>query len=333
MADDTRYAYAVARVRGMETRLLDRQWTERLLSESADGALKALGDSAFQHAVADVAHPDEIEKGLVLAMTETLTTVAEVSPEPELIDLFRLRADYANAKALVKATVLKMDEGDFGLTDGVGTIPLATLEAAVRDKDMTQLPGFLVEAVRDAEEAYRDDTRLASIDRVLDNALWARSLEVAREYNNAFLVDYFQREIDLTNIRTFVRMKVAQRDVSDFETAFIAGGTIDLAGFRTLFGEGLDAFARSLEYGRYGDVAEAVREWSSERAFALELACDNVLLKTVEPAKTVPYGIEPLVAFILKRTIEIKLVRAAIVAKLDGVERSVVEERLRSTHV
>ncbi len=30
MADDTRYAYAVARVRGMETRLLDRQWIERL---------------------------------------------------------------------------------------------------------------------------------------------------------------------------------------------------------------------------------------------------------------------------------------------------------------
>ncbi len=317
----------------METRLLDRQWTERLLSESAEGALKALGDSAFQDAVSDVAHPDDIEKGLVLAMTETLTTVAEISPEPGLIDLFRLRADYANAKALVKATVLKMDEGEFGTTDGAGTLPLATLEAAIRDKDMMQMPGFLVEAVRDAEEAYRDEGLLASIDRVLDNALWARSLSVAREYNNAFLVDYFQREIDLTNIRTFVRMKVAGRDVSDFQTAFIVGGTIDLASFKTLFGETMDMFARSLEFGRYGDVAEAVREWSSDRAYMLELACDNVLLKTAEQAKTIPYGIEPLVAFILMRTIEIKLVRAAFVAKLDGVERSVVEGRLRSTHV
>ena len=317
----------------METRLLDRQWTERLLSESADGALKALGDSAFQDAVADVAHPDEIEKGLVLALTETLSTVADISPEPELIDLFRLRADYANAKALVKASVLKMEEGEFGTTDGVGTLPLATLETAIRDKDMMQLPGFLTEAVCDAEEAYRGESRLSSIDRVLDNGLWSHSLAVAAEFGNAFLVDYFQREIDLTNIRTFVRMKVAGRDVADLETAFIGGGTIDLASFRTLFGEGMDVFARSLEYGRYGGVAEAVREWSPDRAYALELACDNVLLKTAEQAKTIAYGIEPLVAFILMRTIEIKLVRAAFVAKLDGVERSVVEGRLRSTHV
>jgi len=317
----------------METRLLDRQWTERLLSESAEGALKALGDSAFQHAVADITHPDDIEKGLVLAMAETFATVAEISPEPELIDLFRLRADFANAKALVKASVLKMEEGEYGLTDGVGTLPLATLETAIRDKDMMQLPAFLTEAVRDAEEAYRDEGLLAAIDRVFDNALWSHSLAVAREAGNAFLVDYFQREIDLTNIRTFVRMKVAERDVADLQTAFIGGGTIDLATFRTLFSEGLDVFARSLEYGRYGGVAEAVREWSSDRAFALELACDNVLLKAIEPAATIAYGIEPLVAFILKRTIEIKLVRAAIVAKLDGVERSVVEGRLRSTHV
>ncbi len=317
----------------METRLLDRQWTERLLSETAEGVLKALGDSAMGEAMSDVAHPDQIEAGLVRAMAETLSTVAEISPEPELIDLFRLRADFANAKALVKASVLKMEEGEFGTTDGVGTIPLATLEAAVRDKDMTQLPGFMTEAIRSAEEAYRDRTELAGIDQVLDNALWARSLAVATEYNNAFLVDYFQREIDLTNIRTFVRMKVAEREVADFQTAFIAGGTIDLAGFRTLFGEGLDAFARSLEYGRYGGVAMAVREWSSERAYALELACDNVLLKTVEQAATIPYGIEPLVAFILRRGIDSKLVRAAVVAKLDGVARSVVEGRLRSSHV
>ena len=51
MADDTRYAYAVARVRGMETRLLDRQWIERLLGETAEGALKALSDSAYQDAL------------------------------------------------------------------------------------------------------------------------------------------------------------------------------------------------------------------------------------------------------------------------------------------
>jgi vacuolar-type H+-ATPase subunit C/Vma6 len=47
----------------------------------------------------------------------------------------------------------------------------------------------------------------------------------------------------------------------------------------------------------------------------------------------VTFGIEPLVAYILRRQIEIKLVRTAVLAKLDGFARSDVEERLRVIHV
>jgi V/A-type H+-transporting ATPase subunit C len=120
MADDTRYAYAVARVRGMETRLLDRQWIERLLSETPAGVLKALGDSAYQDALAGVARPEDVEQGLEKALAETLQTIARVSPEPELIDLFRLRWDVRNLKSLIKASVLKMVDVAFGLAPGVG---------------------------------------------------------------------------------------------------------------------------------------------------------------------------------------------------------------------
>jgi vacuolar-type H+-ATPase subunit C/Vma6 len=53
----------------------------------------------------------------------------------------------------------------------------------------------------------------------------------------------------------------------------------------------------------------------------------------VEDARRQAYGIEPLIAFILVRLLEIKLVRAAMVAKLDGLGRDAVEERLRTVHV
>lgn len=115
--------------------------------------------------------------------------------------------------------------------------------------------------------------------------------------------------------------------------ALVPGGTLDLSLLESLLGEPVDAFARSLEYGRYGALAPVFREWTGERAHVLELACDNALLNYVEPARTAAYGIEPLVAFILVRQIEIKLVRAAVAAKLDGVRRDEVEARLRTAHV
>lgn len=340
MADDTRYAYAVARIRGLETRLLDRQWIERLLAEDAEGALNVLADSAFQEAIADVDRPEDLEEGLVRALGETLSTVSALSPEPVLIDLFRVRWDFRNLKTLIKASLLKLgEEGtgrsnrEIGLTDGVGTIDVGVLQKAVQDRDYVALSAVLADAARAAAEAFRDSGEMACVDREFDLAMWAHFLAVAAESGSEFLVEYFRVEIDLLNIRTFIRMKEAGLDRTDLLRAFIPGGTLDPSLFEAYLGEPVDAFARRLEYGSFGALAPIFREWKSERAHMLELACDNILLNYVEPARTIAYGIEPLVAFILVRQVEIKLVRAAVAAKLDGISRDELEGRLRAVHV
>ena len=332
MADDTRYAYAVARIRGMETGLLDRQWIERLLGESAEGALKVLGDSAFQESMSEVGRPQDVERGLTAAMGETLRVVSRISPEPELIDLFRLRWDFRNLRSLLKASLLKVPAEDIGLTDGVGTVELAAMVKAVTEGEYADMPDVVAAAAQAAVEDYRDHEELGRIDRILDDALWAHQLSVASSGGDDFLERYFRSEIDLINIRAFARIKQAGGDVSDLSAALIDGGHLGRSFFADLLGEPMDAFARALEYGRYGALAGVFREWSREGAYLLERACDNLLLDLVENARREAYGIEPLVAFVLVRQLEIKLIRAAMTAKLDGVGRDVVEERLRAVH-
>jgi V/A-type H+-transporting ATPase subunit C len=333
MAGDTRYAYAVTRVRGMETRLLDRQWIERLLSETPAGVLKALGDTAHQEAFSSVSRPEEIEAGLTKALAETLAVIARISPEPPLINIFRMRWDFRNLTSLIKASVQKGGEGEIGLTQGIGTIDVETLRKAVEDRNFVMLPAVLGEAARAALDAYRDRSEIRVIDHVLGRAVWAHALATARAHGNDFLVQYLRTEIDLANVKAFVRIKESGKDVDDLTRAFIPGATLELSFFSGLLGEAMDAFARAIEFGKYSALAPLFREWSKDHGYLLELACDNVLLKEVDGAKRIAYGIEPLVAFILYRQIEIKLVRAAIVAKLDGLERSDVEARLRSAHV
>jgi V/A-type H+-transporting ATPase subunit C len=340
VADDTRYAYAVARIRGLETRLLDRQWIERLLGESAEGALKVLSDSAFQEAMTDVERAEDVERGLVRAMGETLSTVAEVSPEPELIDLFRIRYDFRNLRSLVKAALLKLlpADGDLpaeelGLTDGAGTIELDVLAKAARDGDYLMLPHFLTDAARAAADAFRDSSELTRVDAIFERAMWAHMLSVAGRRGSDFLVDYFTAEIDLANVKAFVRIREAAGEVSDIERAFIPGGTLARSFFDELLGESIDSLARALEYGRYGELAPVLREWTRESGPALELACDNTLLARVDHASRVAYGVEPLVAFVLVKQIEVKLIRAVVTSKLDGIPRGELEGRLRAVHV
>jgi len=340
LADDTRYAYAVARIRGLETRLLDRQWVERLLGEDADGALKVLSDSAFQEAMTDVARPEDIEPGLTRALAETLTVVSYVSPEPELVDLFRTRWDFRNLKALVKASLLKMldsdaelNETELGLVEGVGTVELPALVEAVRDDDHVSLPHFLVDAVREAEDTFRDTGELARVDAVFDRAMWARHLAVAMERGSEFLADYFRTEIDLVNIKTFARVKRVGGDATDLVRSYVQGGALARSLFEEHLGESFDSMARTLEYGPYGTLAPVFREWTGSSGRALELACDDLLLGRVDHASRVAYGLEPLVAYVLVRQLEIKLVRAAVASKLDGLPREELEAGLRAVHV
>lgn len=316
----------------METGLLDRQWIERLLGESAEGALKVLGDSAFQESMSEVGRPQDVERGLTAATGETLRVVSRISPEPELIDLFRLRWDFRNLRSLLKASLLKVPTEDIGLTDGVGTVELATMEKTVSDGEYADMPDVIAAAAQAAVEDYRDHEELGRVDRILDDALWAHQLSVATSRGDDFLERYFRTEIDLIDIRTFARIKQSGGDVSDLSAALIDGGHLGRSFFVDLLGEPMDAFARALEYGRYGALAGVFREWSQEGAYLLERACDNLLLDLVENARREAYGIEPLVAFILVRALEIKLVRAAMTSKLDGVGRDVVEERLRAVH-
>jgi V/A-type H+-transporting ATPase subunit C len=332
VTDDTRYAYAVARIRGMETGLLDRQWIERLLAETADGALKVLGDSAFQEATSGVDRPQDVEEGLLAALTETLTVVSRIAPKPELIDLFRVRWDFRNLRSLIKASLLKVPAADIGLARGPGTIDVAGMEKAVSEGDYASMPGVLSDAAREAQDDYRDHGELARVDHVLDSAMWEHQLAVAIAHGESFLEAYFRTEIDLINIRTFARVKQVGGDTGDLGSALIEGGHLERSFFAGYLGEPMEALARGLEYGRYGSLADVFRDWSQDRAHALDRACDNVLLDVVDEAARQAYGIEPLVAFVLVKQLEIKLVRAAMVAKLDGVGRDVVEERMRTIH-
>jgi len=332
MSDDTRYAYAVARIRGMETGLLTRQLVERLLAEPVGGALSVLSDTSYQDALADVARPEDLEEGLTRALSDTLATVAAIAPDPDLVGLFRERWDFRNLRSLLKAAALKLDREGSGIVDGPGLVELPVIEKAVRDKDYSVLPEHLAEAARDADQAYRDSNELSAIDGVIDAALWRRSLAVATERRNDFLVEYLRAEIDLQNIKTFVRIKTSRGERDELDRAFIGGGTLDLSTFAGFMEEPIEAFARALEYGRYGRVSEVLRDWSQGRMPALELAADDFLLRLTEGGTTTAYGVEPLVRYILMRGLELKLVRMILTGKLDGVDRSELESRLRSLH-
>ena len=91
------YVYAVARLRGMENRLLDTSFLSRLMeSPTLDDALKALAETSYAQWFGKAAETG-FDRAIDDEMLATCRELEQFVPDTGLITLFRMPYDYHNA--------------------------------------------------------------------------------------------------------------------------------------------------------------------------------------------------------------------------------------------
>ena len=138
---DTDYLAISARVRAMETTLLTAERMERLLEARSDEEVsKLLQDCGYPEL--DAARPEAMDAALSQAREELLTDLGDGAPDPRYIDIFKLKYDYHNAKAILKAAAMGTSP-DRMLMD-MGRIGAAELKTAVESGELDKLPHKVV---------------------------------------------------------------------------------------------------------------------------------------------------------------------------------------------
>ncbi|MBQ4312663.1 MAG: V-type ATPase subunit, partial [Clostridia bacterium] len=142
---DTDYAYAVARIRSNESRLLTAQDIDALIaSGSAAKCMAQLSDRGWDGG----AGQDEASM-LAAELRKTWELIDEVAPDSSVFDSFRIKNDFHNLKAALKGRLAGCEWKHLCMTPA--TVDIAVIEKAVREKAFSLLP----EAMRDsAAEAY-----------------------------------------------------------------------------------------------------------------------------------------------------------------------------------
>ena len=125
---DTDYLVISARVRAMENQLLTRERMEQVLEARSDEeAAKLLQECGYPEL--DPTHPEAMDAALSAAREATLADLADTAPDARYIDIFKLKYDYHNVKALLKARAMDTDAGRM-LMD-MGRVPAAELKEAL----------------------------------------------------------------------------------------------------------------------------------------------------------------------------------------------------------
>ena len=103
---DTDYLVISARVKAMETGLLTRERMEQILEARTDEeAVKILQECGYPQL--DATNPEALDAALSAAREATLSDLADGAPDTRYIDIFKVKYDYHNAKAILKAAGLR----------------------------------------------------------------------------------------------------------------------------------------------------------------------------------------------------------------------------------
>lgn len=345
--DSIRYGFAVGKVRVLETRIFGRATLERLLdAPTFEEQRRILSDTVYGRYFEGVQTADGVERALSAALDDFYRFLDEASLPESVTYFFRVRHDFANFKAALKARLLGVSAE--GMFVDVGSIPV---EAYLRPLDELPAPfGPLAEELLerlDAESGARAasptpdgltaaskpapvEPDLAAADAAVDRAMFAELAGAAKRSRSGFLAALVSLEVDIANVRTLVRARVAGASAADVAALALEGGSIHPAQLADLYA------LPPLEAGLRLASLPALRGISATDLAdmgRLDVLADNVIVAYLRKARMVAVGPEPVIAYVMGREAEVVAVRTLLIGRLSGLSTDVLRRRMRDLYV
>ena len=328
---DTDYLAISARIRAMETGLLTRERMEQVLeARSDDEAVKILQECGYPEL--DATHPEAMDAALSAAREATLADLGDSAPDPRYIDIFKLKYDYHNVKAVLKADATGTDP-DRMLMD-MGRVPAAELKEAVQSGELENLPTRLADAIREAREVL-DTTRDPQLsDIVLDRWCYRDMDDVADATGSAFLHGYVKAQIDSANLRSLIRTLRMGKNADFLNGVLFAGGDISEDAILAVSANGGSGLMELYGPTRFRAAAEAGAEALKGGALTrFEKLCDDAVGDYLAGAQFVPFGEAPLLGYLAARETEYTNLRILLLGRSMGLPADVIRSRLRASYV
>ena len=328
---DTDYLAISARVKAMETTLLTWERMMQILDARSEAeALKMVQESGYPDLTAT--DPEALDRVLSAAREEMLSDLIGGAPDPRYIELFKIKYDYHNVKAILKAKAMGVSP-DRMLMD-MGRVSPATLLEAMDAGELDTLPAMLAAATAEAKTVL-DTTRDPQLsDIVLDRWFYRDLAAVAEETGSEFLDGYVKVQIDAANLRVLVRTLRMGKSVAFLQGILFEGGEVTPDQLMQVAAAGGSGLAELYAAGSLEEAAAAgVAALQGGALTEFEKLCDDAVNDYLADAQFVPFGEAPLVAYLAARETEFTNLRILLIGRSTGLAPEVIRTRLRRSVV
>ena len=324
---DTDYLFLSARIRSLERNLLSKPRMERMLQAETPAecaqVLTELGYPPF-----DPQSEAGLNQALSQVRADLFADLAKFMPDPALLDVFKLKYDYHNIKALIKSqgadvTALLVD---------AGRIRSADMSAKYQQTGKWDfLPAPMKGAAEESARVLAETGDPQRSDFVLDKAYFAEMLDLAKSSGCAFLVDYVRTQIDAANLRSVVRTQRMHRAAAFLQQVLFEGGTVSVERILAEISGGVAPLYRGTPLREAAVLGDEAVAGGSLTAF--EKACDNAVLAKVGETHSVPFGPEVAIGYVAAMENEFTAARIIMAGRLAGLDSDTIRERLRDCYV
>ncbi len=323
--DDWAYMPQSAQVRALEMQLLGRT----VLMDMANAP--DFGSAVASLAAGEYALPqgstrfEDVHRVLLEKRTLVRALFADWMLDASVVALFKSRHDFASLRLALRRT---LTDKPFGVGYGTeGNVPAELIEQVLEEENYDLFPDYMRRATEQAVLAYYQNKDIRQIDYAIDQVEADHKLAEARRIESVFLLNLFRIQIDLTNIRTLLRLRFA--DAQD-RHGLLDGGFVELERFRQgleLGSESLGPLFFATPYHRVVDIG--VNYLSSNESFLkIEQQCDEYLIGYLRSTGQITAGPQVIVAYLLMKEHEIRTVRLILTAKKNLLDTKLILDRI-----
>lgn len=318
-----------ARVRVLETRLLTAERMERMIdAKDVNDAAKVLGECGYPE-LPEVTN-SALDAMLAQAQAVLFEDMGKAVGNDALIDVFRCKYDYHNAKTLVKAEALKLDQDRLLL--GGGRYDPAALAEDYRQEDLRAYADTFREAIGHAREVLGSSGDPQQADIILDRAYFEELTALAGASGSKFLEGYVTALIDGANLRAAVRAARLSKGGEFLRSVLVEGGSVPPGDIARVKGTELGRVFRNTAFAAAAEAGAALAVPNGGALTDFERLCDDAVMDYLAKARMIPFGEQPVVAYLYAREAEATAIRIILTGRMAGIDGATIRQRLRRAY-
>ena len=319
------YAYQTARVRVLELSMIPRgTFVDMANAPGFAEAAEMLAGSDYT--VEPNADSAAIEQMLATQRAAVRQQFADLMPDDKVVKFLRAREDFTNMRLAIRRVVTERPLGlDYS---NEGNVPAEEFEEIFEQENYERFPDYLQDAVEAAVLGYYEKKDIRRIDYELDRIEQDWRIKEATQTKQTFILSLARIRVDLNNIRTMLRLKMAERE--EETEFFLPGGFVEVDKFVQGLETGLEGIAQLFFATPYAELLEAAIPYlRSEQSFLkLEKECEDFVKGFLKTTRSIASGPQPVVAYFLMKEAEIRTVRMVLTGKKNGLDAKLITDRL-----